>query len=94
MAMRHGAKLSYEDLQQQARAVLSESEWTQREMADELDVTRGSVAKAVTKPGSRYQQLQMRIVEKLTDYRIEREEEVYFRPLREDGIDDRQGLSE
>lgn len=86
--VRHGEKLSYEELQEQARTVLNESDWTQREIADKLDVTRGSVAKAVTTPGSRYQRLQMRIIETLTDYRIRREEEVHFRPLRKDRIDD------
>jgi hypothetical protein len=86
--VRHGEKLSYEDLQEQARAVLNGSDWTQREIADELDVTRGSVAKAVTTPGPRYQRLQMRIIEELTDYRIKREETVHFRPLRKDRIDD------
>jgi hypothetical protein len=86
--VRHGEKLSYEELQERARTVLNESDWTQREMADELEVTRGAVAKAVTTPGSRYQRLQMRIIEKLTAYRIQREETVHFRPLREDKIDD------
>jgi len=86
--VRHGSKLSYEELQEQARTVLNESDWTQREIADELDVTRGSVAKAVTQSGPRYQQLQMRIIERLTDYRMEREETVRFRSVRKDKVDD------
>lgn len=86
-AVRHGSKLSYEELQEQARTVLNESDWTQREIADELDVTRGSVAKAVTQPGPRYQRLQMRIIERLTDYRMEREETVRFRARRKDRTD-------
>jgi DNA-directed RNA polymerase specialized sigma24 family protein len=80
--------LSYEELQEQARTALNESDWTQREIADELDVTRGSVAKAVTQAGPRYQQLQMRIIERLTDYRMEREETVHFRALRKDRTED------
>jgi predicted transcriptional regulator len=85
--VRHGSKLSYEELQQQARTVLNESDWTQREIAEELDVTRGSVAKAVTQPGPRYQRLQMRIIERLTDYQLKREETVHFRALRKDRVD-------
>jgi len=86
--VRHGEKLSYKELQEQARTVLNESDWTQHEVAEELDVTRGSVAKAVTTPGPRYRKLQMRIIALLTDYRMKREETVHFRVLRKDRIED------
>jgi transcriptional regulator with XRE-family HTH domain len=81
---RHGSKLGYEDLCEEAARALRESEYTQEEMADELGVTRGSIAKAVTQPGTRFQKLQMRILEALTDYEIERREHVVFRTWRKD----------
>ncbi|MCS4198178.1 hypothetical protein [Salinibacter ruber] len=86
--VRHGEKLSYEEMQERAQNVLNGSDWTQREIASELDVTRGAVAKAVTTPGPRYQRLQMQIIETLTDYRMEREETVRFRSVRKDKAGD------
>jgi orotate phosphoribosyltransferase-like protein len=86
-AIRHGSKLDYDELQQEARRALGESGYTQQEMADELDVTRAAVGKAVTKPGSKFQRLQMRILEALTDYEVEREETVRFRTWRKDNDD-------
>lgn len=82
--VRHGSKLSYDELQQEAHQVLKESEYTQREMANRLDVTRPSIAKAVTQPGPKFQRLQMRIIEALTDYDMVREETVRFRVSRKD----------
>lgn len=86
--MRHGSKLSYDELQQEARAALQKSEYTQQEMADRLDVTRPSIAKAVTQPGPKFQRLQMRIIEALTEYDMVREETVRFRVSRNDQTDE------
>jgi len=86
--MRHGSKLSYDELQQEAREALQESEYTQQEMADRLDVTRPSIAKAVTQPGPKFQRLQMRIIEALTEYDMVREETVRFRASRNDQTDE------
>jgi predicted DNA-binding protein (UPF0251 family) len=86
-SVRHGAKLGYDELQQEAYRALSTSEYTQQEMADELGVTRAAVGKAVTKPGAKYQRLQMRILEALTDYEVERREHVVFRTWRKDRED-------
>jgi predicted DNA-binding protein (UPF0251 family) len=86
-AIRHGSKLDYDELQQEAYRALSTSEYTQQEMADELEVTRAAVGKAVTQPGPKFQRLQMRILEALTDYEVERREHVVFRTWRKDRED-------
>jgi predicted DNA-binding protein (UPF0251 family) len=74
-----GARLDYEELCEAAARLLRESDYTQQAMADRLDVSRISVARAVTEPGAKFQRLQMRIVEALTDYAVERREYVEFR---------------
>jgi DNA-binding transcriptional regulator LsrR (DeoR family) len=76
--VRHGSKLGYQELQEEAHQALSASDWTQQEVADELGVTRTSVAKAVTQAGPKFQNLQMQIIETLTDYEVERREHVEF----------------
>ena len=70
--MRDGAELNYEDLQEAAYRALEASDYTQQELARELGVARTSLARAVTQPGTRYQQLQMRIIDTLTDYEVEK----------------------
>lgn len=85
--IQHGSKLTLEKVQQWARFVLLESEYTQQEMADELGVTRVAIAKAATTPGRRYFRLQKRILEKLTDYELEKQEKVRIRPWRKDEVD-------
>lgn len=82
--MRHGSKLTYEELQKEARQLLKASDYTQGQMAKELGVTRTSIAKAVTTAGPKFQRLQMKIIETLTDYTVERRQEVYFRTWRTD----------
>ena len=88
--VRHGSKLTYDELQQEAHWALSESDWTQQELADKLGVTRTSVGKAVTQAGPKFQRLQMQILEALTEYEVERREHVEFRTWRKDR-DDRTG---
>jgi predicted transcriptional regulator len=85
--VRHGSKLTYDELQQQAHRALSESGRTQQDLADELGVTRTSVGKAVTQAGPKFQRLQMEIIEALTEYDVERREHVEFRTWRKDRTD-------
>jgi hypothetical protein len=59
--------------------LLKGSDYTQQQMADQLDVSRISVARAVTEPGPKFQRLQMRIVEALSNFEVERRESVEFR---------------
>jgi hypothetical protein len=63
-------------------------------MADRLDVSRISVARAVTEPGSKFQRLQMRIVEALTDYEVERFVQVEFRIWDNDAASSENGSSD
>lgn len=77
--IQHRKKLTYDELQKLAHAEVQESEHTQHELADRLDVKRSTIGKAVTKPGPKFQRLQMRIIEELTDYELEMEKEVRFR---------------
>jgi DNA-binding transcriptional regulator LsrR (DeoR family) len=90
----HGARLDFEELQQTAHRLLKESDYTQQEMADRLDVSRISVARAVTEPGSKFQRLQMRIVEALTDYEVERFVQVEFRIWDNDAASSENGSSD
>jgi len=85
--VRHGSKLDYQELQEEAHQALSASDRTQQEVADELGVTRTSVAKAVTQAGPKFQQLQMQIIEALTEYNVERRESVVFRTWRKNRND-------
>lgn len=84
-----GTRLDYGSLRKTAKEVLDESEFTQQEIADELGVARTSIAKAVTQTGPKFQQLQMRILETITDCEVERQEHVEF-VLREKDADDEQ----
>ena len=70
--MRDGAELNYEDLQEAAYRALDASDYTQQKLARELGVSRVALAKAVTQPGPKFQKLQMRVVETLTDYEVEK----------------------
>lgn len=76
--MQHGTKLDYEGLQREAKRTLDQSDYTQAAIAEKLGVARTSVAKAVTQVGPKFQQLQMRILEALTDFDVERREQVEF----------------
>jgi len=80
--LRHGVKKTYKELQEEARALVHESGLSQQDVADQLDISRSTIAKAVSQPGPRYHKAQIRIVELLTDYRVEREETVRFRHVK------------
>jgi predicted DNA-binding protein (UPF0251 family) len=80
--VQHDQVLTFDQLCSEAKRLLDASDYTQQEMAEELGVTRVSVAKAVTQPGPKFQKLQMRIIELLSEYEIEREVEVRFRARR------------
>jgi predicted DNA-binding protein (UPF0251 family) len=82
--VQHGTRLDYEGLHREAKRALDDSDYTQQAIAEKLEVARTSVAKAVTQVGPKFQRLQMRILETLTDYEVERQEHVEFL-LREKG---------
>ena len=82
--VRHGSKLTYEELCEEAHRLAKGSSLTYEEIADRLDVATVSVSKAVTQPGPKFQRLQMRIIEALSEYEVERREHVEFRTWRKD----------
>jgi hypothetical protein len=82
--VRHGSKLSYDELKEEAHQLARKAPDTYGEIADKLDVSENAVAKAVTTAGPKFQRLQMRIVELLSDYEVERREHVEFRTWRKD----------
>jgi len=82
--VQHGTKLDYEGLQREAKRTLDQSDYTQAALAEKLGVARTSVAKAVTQVGPKFQQLQMRILEALTKFKVERRENVEFLLREED----------
>ena len=85
--VRHGSKLDYKQLKDEAYQALSDSDLTQQELAEQLGVARTSVAKAVTQAGPKFQRLQMEIIEALTEYDVERRKHVEFRTWRKDRND-------
>jgi predicted transcriptional regulator len=80
--VRHGSKLTYEELQEHAHTLAREAGDTYAEIAEALGVSENAVAKAVTTAGPKFQQVQMRIIEHLSEYEVEREETVRFRTWR------------
>ena len=86
--VQHNQTFDFEQLMEEAGRLLRNADYTQRELADELGVTRGAVAKAVTKAGPKFQKLQSRIIEHLSDYTVRKEVDVTFRTLRKDRAGD------
>jgi AraC-like DNA-binding protein len=68
--VRDGSELTLEELRKEAYDRIQESSKSQGDVADELGVNRSTVAKAVTKTGTRYSKTQSDIIEHLTDYRV------------------------
>ena len=69
--MRHGQRLTEEELRSEARQGIESSGLTQREVARRLDVSEQAISNAVRETGSKVAALQRRIVSLLTDYTIE-----------------------
>lgn len=82
--MRHNEKLDYDKLRAEAEAAVEESGKKRIEIASELGVSSGAITRALKEPGSKFSELQKRIVEHLTDYRIDEENYTIFRVQRKD----------
>ena len=65
-----GTELNHDDLREKAHELAKDGP-TYAELAEELDVSENSVAKAVTTTGPKFQRLQARIVEHLSGYEVE-----------------------
>lgn len=64
--------MDYEELCRTAAEVVSSSEYTQTEIAEELEVTTGAISRALSESGPKLSRLQCRILEYLTSCEIER----------------------
>lgn len=71
--MRHNQKLTYADLLKEAQEAAATYRGTQAQLATELGVTPGALSQALNTEGGRFIKLQVRVIEKLTDYQIEEE---------------------
>jgi len=70
--MRDGTEMDFNALRDEAAAAIEQSGKTQTEIADALDVHRSAVSRALKTAGTKFQELQRRIIEHLTPYRIKR----------------------
>lgn len=65
-------ELSFEQLRQETAKAVREAPCTQSDLADELDVHKSSVSRAVNRAGPHFWKLQRKIIEHLSPHRIER----------------------
>ena len=70
--------LTYEELKDKAHQLAKDGP-TYEEIAEELDVTKSAVAQAVTTAGPKFQRLQIRIVELLSDVEVEPRKKSFLR---------------
>ncbi len=75
--MQAGMEMGYEDLRKEAARVVSESDRSQVRIGEELEVSSGAVSRAISETGSKFANLQCRIIRLLTSYRVV--EEVTFK---------------
>lgn len=75
--MQNGMEMDYEALCEEAARLVSESRYSQTQLADELGVSTGAMSRALSESGPKFSRLQRRILERLTPYQIE--EHVVFR---------------
>ena len=69
--MRHGQRLTEEELRTEARQAIEGSGLTQREVARRLKVSEQAISNAVRDTGSKVVALQRKVVSLLTDYVVE-----------------------
>ncbi|MCS3662023.1 putative DNA-binding protein YlxM (UPF0122 family) [Salinibacter ruber] len=67
-------ELTHEELREEAHRLAKDDSRSYTEIAEEFDVTKNAVAKAVTTTGPKFQRLQIRIVEHLSDAEVEPQE--------------------
>ena len=70
--MRDGTEMDFDALRAEAARAVEASGHTQSDVAGALDVHRSAVSRALKTSGGKFQELQRRIIEHLTPYRIER----------------------
>jgi hypothetical protein len=84
--MQKGQKLSYDELRDEVAAAIEEYDGTQTDLADHFDVSKVAVSRATREAGPSLAKLQTRILEHLRpQYRLEREERVWYRVRKREG---------
>lgn len=78
--MQSGQELDHEALRRETEAAVERSGKSQSQVGRELGVSRGAVSRAVKEAGGKLSNLQCRIIEHLTPYRLD--EETRFRVRR------------
>lgn len=76
-------KIDSDGLREEAMRAVEESPYTQADVARELDVTRTSVNHALRRSDPALEKLRCRIVELLTEYRVEKEVKYVLTPKEE-----------
>ena len=75
--MRHGQRLTYEGLRQEAADAVAAYIGSQSDLARALDVHRSSISRAIHEAGSQFANLQITIIQHVyPDYDVEKEEPV------------------
>ena len=70
--VRHNQRLDHDQLLTEARNAFGISGLTRQKLAENLGVTGAAVGQALSHSGGRYAELQRRIIEAFTAFRIER----------------------
>jgi hypothetical protein len=63
-------ELTHEELREEAHRLAKDNSRAYTEIAEEIDVTKSAVAKAMTTTGPKFQRLRIRIVELLSDAEV------------------------
>jgi hypothetical protein len=83
--MQKGQKLTYDELRDEVAAAIEDYDGTQTDLADQFDVSKVAVSRAAREAGPSLAKLQTRILEHLRpEYRLEREEQVWYRVHRKE----------
>lgn len=69
--MQDGMEMDYEALCEEAARLVSESGYSQKQLANELEVSTGAISRSLSESGPKFSRLQRRILERLTPYRID-----------------------
>lgn len=77
--MRENQRLTFAQLREEAKTAADRYDGTREELASELGVGRSWLSRALNEEGSKFVSLQRKVIEKLTDYRVKEEPEIFYR---------------
>jgi len=70
--MQDGMEMDHEALRREASRAVSESDYNQTKLSNELGVSTGAISRALSESGPKFSRLQREVLEKLTPFRIEK----------------------